>query len=452
METITPPKFIPVDRHPRRIGTRFLKHSPKPLTIGYLHVGPKAHGVTRYGMLLDEAARTHLVENVRSRHIERLGDGSSARRSIRQALQELGPSDVIHLQYNERIWGGAWRALGRLLTFNQQNHGAWVVTVHDVRDGYSLRAILARLWEERRTPDGRLTSAAPPTGETEDRPWVFPSNVVSSARKAVRYLAREVGNALATWFVTRAADRVIVCTQEEARRIDAISGRTPVSVIPHFVEERPGRPPATQAKQHVDLEGRRVVSVLGYIHRRKGHDRVVEALPHLPDDVVAVFIGRAGRNSPEYAQSLRIRAAELGVTDRVRFTGYVDEETLDCYLAATDLALCPFREASASGSLSTWIASATPILATDLPLFDEYASAAPEAITRVRSADPHILAGAIRSALKQTDDAPSGSLETLRDRLSLRRTIDAHLVAYDAARRGAHAVTFGGGGPFAEAG
>jgi hypothetical protein len=52
--------------------------------------------------------------------------------------------------------------------------------------------------------------------------------------------------------------------------------------------------------------------------------------------------------------------------------GYIEDDLLDIYLSATDVAICPFRIISAFGSLATWIASRTPIVASDLELFRAY--------------------------------------------------------------------------------
>jgi glycosyltransferase involved in cell wall biosynthesis len=262
-----------------------------------------------------------------------------------------------------------------------------------------------------------------------------PADLVRSAWKAGRFLVQEAGNALATLIATRRSDRVLVCTHEEARRAEPIAGDTPVSVVPHFVEERPHYPDRAEARRELGLDGCRVVGVLGYIHRRKGHDFLVEALPHLPGDVVAVFVGRPGRDSPGFAAHLRTRARELGVADRVRITGYVDEATLDRYLAATDLALCPFREASASGSLSTWIASETPVLASDLPLFDEYEAIVPGSMAVAPSLAPEPLARAIEAALNRPSSTVRPRLRRLRRMLTLDRVIHEHRHVYRLAVR-----------------
>lgn len=428
------------------------------MQIGYLHVGNEAHGVVRYGRLLEEAARRHLDDQVISRHVELGAQGESA---LTEAVHDLSAADVVHVQYNPRIWGEPYRAPWTVYRFARQASMPWIVTLHDVRDGYGPSAIVRRLWAERAagrtspsstspsmtspsmTSPSRASHAASPetrepTGSATssvDAVVATPAGIARSAWKAGRFLVQEAGNALATLIATRGADRVLVCTHEEARRAEPIAGDTPVSVVPHFVEERPHRPDRAEARRELGLDGHRVVGVLGYIHRRKGHDLLVEALPHLPGDVVAVFVGRPGRDSPGFAEHLRERARALGVDDRVRITGYVDEPTLDRYLVATDLALCPFREASASGSLSTWIASETPILASDLPLFDEYESIVPGSVAVAPSLAPEPLARAVERALDRPPSAVRPRLRELRKTLTLDRVIHEHRHVYRLAVR-----------------
>ncbi len=117
--------------------------------------------------------------------------------------------------------------------------------------------------------------------------------------------------------------------------------------------------------------------------------------------------------------------------DRVRITGYVDEDTLNQYLAATDVAVCPFREATASGSLSTWIAAGRPLVVSDLPLFAPYRAAAPEAFAVVDAgADGAAWAAAIRAQRAATS---TRALRNLQARLALPTIIQRHMRWYSRA-------------------
>lgn len=397
------------------------------MTLGYLHVGSPEHGVTRYGRMLAEGARAHLDDRVVEASVELAGPPVQHRGAIVEAATVLSPADVVHVQYNARIWGEPERALANVRTFVESCPAPIVVTLHDVRTGYGFGSILRRLWAQRSGRRGAGGEGGRSGGASEAE-WPGAS-LVRSGTKAVRFIRHERANARATRYLARHAARVLVCTTEEAHRARDLPSVEPV-VLPHFVEDRPHDANRDVAKESTDLAGHRVVSVLGYIHRRKGHDLVVEALPDLPDDVVAVFVGRPGRDSPGFARALRQRARALDVADRVRVTGYVDEDVLNTYLAATDVAVCPFRSASASGSLSTWIAAERPIVASDLPLIDDYEALVSGAIARFAPFSPSALAATLRDALDRPDDAVRPALRELRTALAVPTVLRQHRDVY----------------------
>jgi glycosyltransferase involved in cell wall biosynthesis len=406
------------------------------LHVGFLHVGNPEHGVTRYGRVLAEAAREHSDMLVREAAIEWKDNPASDAQQLREAIRTLGSADVVHVQYNERVWGEGIRTLINVFRFATVWNQAMAVTVHDVRDGYGPFAILRRLkkqstWfgnKSKNGSEGREKSQV--ANILKISRGFFSSSIVQSAAKGINFVVQEVINTLATLRLSYRSGRILVCTNEEARRLQALVGSNQLSVVPHFVEQRSESSGRESAKSEVGVEGKRVLGLLGYIHRRKGYDLVLEALPYLPDDIILVCIGRPGKQSQRYARQLQMRAEELGVASRLHITGYIAEDELDLYLAATDLALCPFREASASGSLSTWIAAERPVLAADLPLFGEYNERVPEAIATFHPYTPEVLAARIKQMLQIPEKDVQKRLRALRAKLSLPQVIKQHAVAY----------------------
>jgi glycosyltransferase involved in cell wall biosynthesis len=105
------------------------------------------------------------------------------------------------------------------------------------------------------------------------------------------------------------------------------------------------------------LSGRVLLSV-GHVTKRKGHHLAVEALPHLPG--TTLMIAGDGWLEPH----LKRMAAELGVADRVRFLGHVDQERLpELYAAADALVLASNREGMANVLLEA-MACGTPVIGT----------------------------------------------------------------------------------------
>ena len=132
--------------------------------------------------------------------------------------------------------------------------------------------------------------------------------------------------------------------------------------------DAPPLPDAAAARERFGLRGKRVLTIIGFLARRKGYDLALEALTRLPEHVVLLCAG--GEHAADATGSLawlRSEAAADGLGERVQVTGYLSDERLQEALAATDLVLAPFREVSGSGSLALAMASRLPILAADLP-------------------------------------------------------------------------------------
>ena len=396
------------------------------MTIGYLHVGPPEHGVHRYGVLLARAARTHLDATVVEAHA--LIEGAPSE-TLRTALRDLRPADVVHMQYEPISWGDV-QAPAAIQQLIEQAPAPVVVTIHDARDGYTWTDRFRQLWAARADASPGPESNDTPSAQSSPRPgrWM---RWGAKAERAWRFWRQESANARATRHLLNAAATALVCTPAEQDRLQPLAARPPVKHIPHFVEPRT-LPDRHSARAALNLPGStQLITVLGFIHRQKGHDRVVQALSHLPGTVQAAFVGAPSDPGDRYATDLRHQARALGVSDRIRFTGYVDEVTLNQYLAATDVAVCPFREATASGSLSTWIAAGRPLVVADLPLFDTYEANAPAAFERVTASTPSAWGAGIRAQLSNgSASAVKNALRNLQERLALSTIIHEHATVY----------------------
>ena len=102
-------------------------------------------------------------------------------------------------------------------------------------------------------------------------------------------------------------------------------------------------------------------------------------------------------------------------------------------LAATDVALCPFREMSASGALATWISAGRPIVASDLPAIRELDAMAPGAIRRFAPYEPAALREAIAAALDEATAEPDPRVRRLAAELATPRIVARYAEVYRAA-------------------
>lgn len=361
------------------------------MKVGYLHSGPVQHGIRRYSQLLaSEACRRPDLTVIESE--SEMGEDPQKNHVIlADAAKSLSSADVIHIQYSGWLWGNnGWLQFNNLRSFFANCSRPIVVTFHDI---YLQPAYLSAKGKVRRA-------------------WHQYVPVGSTLRQ-----------------VLNRCQQSLVCTQEEAQQLNQLVGKQQTEIIPHFVESRSLDLDKSTVRSLLNLDGT-IVTVLGWIHPDKGHQLLVEALPELPSDVQVVFAGRPSLGGEGFGEELLALAKEKGVSDRLRITGYLSEEDLERYLVATDLAICPFKKLSASGSLSTWISVARPVLASDVPQIDEYNRLEPGAIQTFAPYTPSALASAVRQMLSDSLSNTDQKLEKLRQQLDMSVIFDQHLNYY----------------------
>lgn len=376
------------------------------LRIAYLHLGHDQHGVRRYGELLAGEARRQGEEVV-----EMAGDfnGLALGRGIwwlADAARKLSSADIVHCQYTPRLWGGPRKQVAALGAFLASCRCPSIITLHDVRSSSVIDDPL------------RITR----TGNRVTKPSrLRPSRILSSGSASVAHHVLAWG-----------ASRLLLFSQEEIAKMGPpIDGKA--EAIPHFVEERSLPVGAHEARQQLGLPPHtKLVSILGFIHPRKGYHVALESLAHLPPEanVRLAFIGRPALGNETYLESLLRRASDLGVRKRLMVTGYLPETQLDLYLAATDLALCPYRRIAASGSLATWISARVPIAATAQPYVRRFNEIEPGAIREFHPLTPEAVSEVIQEQLLRPLTSSRRALERLASKLSLSRVFQMHRSVY----------------------
>lgn len=352
------------------------------LAIGFLHIGRERSGLRRYGAILaEEAASRPDLEVVESD----IGDRGAPWSDLRRACRRLTDVDVVHVQWKVADWDPRLGGIPRLELALRTMRRPTVFTLHDV---YAPE----NRWQRTITPE-----------------------------------------ALGLRRLGIAASSIVVHSEEERQRL---AGRVPVSkveVVPHFVEQRAMLPDRAESRASLDVSDRRVITLLGHMIKRRGHKLVIEALRELPDDVIALFVGAPLQGREYMVDQFKEYAVQLGVDGRTRFMGFVPEEELERVLAATDVALAPYRSMSASGALATLISAGRPIVTSDLPQFRELGAMEPGALHSFSPYRSEALAAAIAAALKVATDEPDVHVQALARRLSTTRVVDRYVGLYRAA-------------------
>jgi polysaccharide pyruvyl transferase WcaK-like protein/glycosyltransferase involved in cell wall biosynthesis len=341
------------------------------MRVGMLHPGGRQGGIARYGRRIAAALGARPgVETMEAEVDLRGGSALGAVGACLSAAWRLRRADAVLVPYSPNVWGP------RRVRF--------------------IQAALLHLLLRRRTV-------------------VVFHDLYKTAAQPSRRL-RPNADRLALAAHVDLAGAAVVHGDHERDRLGAVRGAARVESIPHFVEER-RLPDRAEARRSLGAAADDyTISVLGYIHRRKGHRLLVEALPGLDERVKLWFIGEPARGSEGLCDEMRGRAEELGVGSRLTITGYVAEPELDARLAATDLAVCPFEDVSASGSLSTWISARRPLLATDLPPMRELAREAPGAVRLLPERSSGAIRAAVEDALSAQPVAESAFDAVLADR------------------------------------
>lgn len=244
--------------------------------------------------------------------------GPAALPQAARAVRELNGA-VVHLQFELFLYGGPMSAPGLAPGLAAMRRP--VVTLHQVVDP---RAI--------------------------DRSFVRHHRVrapVPVARAGARALLRGV---------PRLAERTIVHEPAFARVVPRSR------VVPHGVEELRA-PDRERARRDLGLDDRPTVLCFGFLAPYKGLEAALEAAEIAGDAFRLVVAGgehpRMGGDG--YAEALRSRWGGVA-----RFTGYVPEEDIQRWFAASDLALFPYPSPfSSSGALALALGYGTPVLLSE---------------------------------------------------------------------------------------
>lgn len=387
------------------------------MKLGYLHISkPQGgeSGVTRYSRFIAAEAKQRPDLSVLEVEITLSKDWRSNQTQLRQAAKQLSEADVVHIQYTKYIWGGNWGQLFDIWTFISQCSSPIVVTLHDIYPDIYPDYSLSDAWGREYEIQGKYQVS---WFKRLARTVRSISNNYLADRSTLKWLSQQV-------------QAIFVCAEEELQRLKSLINTEKVVIIPHFVEQRSVTLSPAAAGQKLGLEGFKIVTVQGFISGYKGHHLMIDALPKLPEDVKVIFAGTVAPNNEEYFEHLLKKVKDKGMSDRFQVTGFLSDRDLELYLQASHLAVCPFKVCSASGSLSTWISVARPILASNLPQIAEYNRIEPGAIHIFEPYNATALAEAIKQLLPNSPETEDAGVARLRDKLSIPIIFERHFEYY----------------------
>ncbi len=169
-------------------------------------------------------------------------------------------------------------------------------------------------------------------------------------------------------FLNPAIHHLIVHTEQDRTSLERIGVRPEkISVLLHAIPTPQPLPSPDAVRREMGLEGRKVLTLFGFLSNKKGHTFAIEAMKTLPEEVVLLFAGgQHPDDHTDYVPSLRRLVAQLQLENRVRFLDYLPQEQIPAIMSVTDIALVPYTESSGSGSLALLMAYGLPILASPI--------------------------------------------------------------------------------------
>ncbi len=194
----------------------------------------------------------------------------------------------------------------------------------------------------------------------------------------VPYLFPKAGR-LRQWVVqrlARSADGVIATNQEDYQALRQWQiEESRLRHIPIGSNIAARTPPAGEVagvREKLGLAaGDCLLGYFGFLNESKGADTLLQALARLDERMHLVFIGgRTGSSDPENNQAflaqLEELVGELGLGERVHWSGFLPEQEVSAYLQAADLMVMPYRDGVSlrRGTLMAVLAHGRPLITT----------------------------------------------------------------------------------------
>jgi glycosyltransferase involved in cell wall biosynthesis len=169
---------------------------------------------------------------------------------------------------------------------------------------------------------------------------------------------------LITRYNLRTARSVITVTKELSAFLQDM-GVNDITVIPNGVDTKLLSPlPMQDAKKSLGLTGV-VLGYVGSLEHWVDLETVVSALPQIDATLLVVGPGLF----TDYGDEIKKMAKDLGVLDRIVFTGGVEYALLSRYISAMDIGLNPLKmmkknEYAAGGKVFNYLACGRPVLSS----------------------------------------------------------------------------------------
>jgi len=172
----------------------------------------------------------------------------------------------------------------------------------------------------------------------------------------------------------RELDTIIVHEQIVADILQTVYGADPtkIAVIPHGAREMA---PVKDAKKKLQLEGRKVILLVGYFRPTKCFERIVDIFPKVVEQCPEATLVLSGKmrmiDFSQYRNDLFEKIDNSPVRDKIDvFRGQFPQDTFDTIVSASDIMAFPYNAGAQSGVMAHAFTFGKPVVCSDLPAFE----------------------------------------------------------------------------------
>lgn len=267
------------------------------------------------------------------------------------------PIDIEFAQLHPKIRHWRWSALPQIASLIER-HEFDVLNIQYQAAAFNMRSPSANLmpW--------RFHNLCPTVVTFHDLrvPYLFPK-AGRLRQTAVNFMAKRATGVIATNPQDYAQLQQLGIAEQQLVEIPIGSNIRARDVLPAEVQV---------VRKELGLQEN--VSLLGYfgfLNETKGADTLLQALAKLPENVHLIFIGgRTGTsdtaNNQQFFAQLDQMIVDLGLSERVHWTGFVPEHHVSAYLRAADVMVMPYRDGVSlrRGTLMAVLAHGRPLIST----------------------------------------------------------------------------------------
>ncbi|MBE3101169.1 MAG: glycosyltransferase family 4 protein [Firmicutes bacterium] len=145
------------------------------------------------------------------------------------------------------------------------------------------------------------------------------------------------------WWLTYESNRVIVNSRFMENQLTGFFQlqKDKISIVHNGVrvEDFASNDPSQQFRGKYAAENEKIIFHIGRIVQEKGLQVLIDAIPLLLKDFQAFKVVIAGKGP--FLDTIKKHAAELGIEDKIYFTGFIDDATRNMLFRASDAAVFP---------------------------------------------------------------------------------------------------------------